>query len=239
MAIGSPYSVCGAAAAAGSATLQVTAGSLTGGTGFGTNGGDAIAVALSGNSAAALPTGVTDSQGNVYVQAVLDTARQPSLGLWVAFANAAGGPTIPLVNGTDWIKGAFGGTAGVKALLARACGGIVQASAIDQTAHSDGATGTSPTSGATGTLALPSEWAVAAITDGAAGGTPSSWTGGFVAVSTQGTGPFLTLADQIVSATTALTAGATIVSATWECALVTLKAAAAPVPYLTQQSGMF
>ena len=93
----------------------------------------------------------------------------------------------------------------MKALLARACGGIVQASAIDQTAHSDGATGIFPTSGATSApLALPSEWAVAAITDGAAGGTPSSWTGGFVAVRTQGTGPFLTLADQIVSATTAL-----------------------------------
>ena len=221
MALGTPYSVCGGSAAAGvAATLQVTVG--TGITGaLGTGQGHAIVVAVSGNTANSLPSAVTDSQGNAYALAVVDTNRIPSVGIWYAL-NAA-----PLVSGTDTITASFSGssqTSGAKELIARACSGVMAANALDAAVSNDaGAVPPAVTSGSTGPLQQASEWAVAAITDQFAGGVPSSWTGGFTAVSTQGAGPFLTLADQVVSSAAALTAGATIVSSKWECALITLQ----------------
>lgn len=217
--LGTPYTACASSTAAGSGTFQVTVTTSVAQ-------GDTVVVVISGNSTGALPTGVTDVHGNTYTQALLDTTRQPSLGIYVGVAQTALIGTDR--SGTDWIQGSWSGTAGVKELVARGCSGVQAVSAVDQSAHADSGTGTSPSSGATGALAQRREWAVAAIANGAGGGTPTSWTGGFTAVTTQGTGPFLTVADQVVDSTAALTAGATITNATWTCGVVTLRGAPAP-----------
>lgn len=224
MAIGTPYSVCGGTGAAGAAsTLQVNAGSGIGGA-LGVSQGSAIVVALLGNSALGLPNGCTDSQNNSYSQVLLDTARTPSLGFYVAL-NAT---PLVVANG-DWIKGSYSGTNGGKALIARACAGVMGNPALDGTSVHDAGSGTTATSNATSGLKQASEWAIAAISNGTAGGTPSAWTGGFAAVNTQGAGPFLTLADQVVSSTAALTAGATLsLTTTWTCGVITLRAATPP-----------
>lgn len=229
MDLGTPYTVCGGSAASGAgAALQVTASTST-------RQGDALVAVFSGNSGSGLPTtsSLTDSQGNTWTNWVLDTTRSPSLGIYVAL-NCA-----PLVSGTDWVKGTASGSPGAKSLIVRACSGIAQVSAVDTHVVADASTGTGPSSGSSGALAQALEWAVAAIANGSGGGTPSSWTGGFTAALSESPGPITTLADQIVASTAALTAGATIVSSTWTCGLVTLKAAAVPVPFLSQQSGMF
>ncbi len=212
-----PFSVCGGSAAAGSSTIAVTAGSgIAGATG--TRTGDAIVVSLLSNSNLSLPTGVIDSKGNTYVAGPADTARLPCVATYIAL-NA-----IALVSGVDTITGQFAGTAAVKDLIARACSGIVTSGAVDQSVNADG--NSAAPSVTTSTLSQPLEWAVAALSDGVAGGTPSSWTGGFAAVSTQGAGPFLTVADQVTTGTGAITSSATIASSTWTIATVTLKAAA-------------
>ncbi len=214
MSLGTPYTACAGTQAAGSATFQVT---LTHNVAI----GDAVVVAISSNNnSTAAPTGVTDSAGNTYTQKILDTTRTPNLGVYECSSSVAA-----MASGVGWIKGAFAGTATIKNLIARGCSGVLASSPVDVAIVADAGVGASPSSGSSGTLAQPLEWAVAALTNGATGGTPSNWTGGFTAVVTEGSGPFLTMADQIVSAQTALTAGATIVSSTWEMALVTLKGA--------------
>jgi hypothetical protein len=224
MALGAPYTVCGAGAAAGFSALQVTVTASTAA-------GQAIVVAAGGGGGSGnpAPTGVTDSQSNTYVQAVLDINRVPSAGIWVAVN------TVPLLTSrSDWIQAAYAGTtgAGAKNLIARACAGVMTANAVDIAISNDAGSGTAVSSGSSGGLAQSAEWAVAVISNAGTGGVPGSWTGGFTPLPSQGTGPYLTLADQVVSSQAALTAGAVIATARWECLLVTLQAAVPPPPVI-------
>lgn len=186
--------------------------------------GDAIHISALSNSPSTAAISVTDSQNNVYQMATNDTNRSPNLVTFVAL------DCNPLIQSVDTITVTYAGTATIKAMIARGCPGIASFMAIDQPITTDG-TGTSP-SISTPALGSNGEWAIASISNAIAGGTPSGWGGGFNPVTTVGPGPFLTIADQVVSSTSALTASSTIGSGSWVMSIVTLS----PVPMVNPLS---
>lgn len=219
MAIGTPYTVVAGSQVVSTATtayqLTVTATTVA---------GDAIAVSFLNTDTAA--TSVTDSQGNAYA---LITSAAPS-GLHSYVYVALG--TTPLVSGTDWIKATFGSTGTTStelAMIARGCSGIASAAAVDAAATltANAASGTAISTGTSGALAQAAEWVTFTMTDGSGGGAPSAITGGFSQVAQQRVAgnPWLTVAEQVTAATTALTGGATITSAKWGAIMVGLSSA--------------
>jgi hypothetical protein len=185
--------------------------------------GDALAVSAGSDSLAETVTGITDSQGNTWTSAASDYNQSDGIAVFTCL-NAKAMTT------SDTITATFSGSTGSHTIVGRGCNGIATGAAVDVAIVNDNAGSTSPSSGASGTLRQASEWAVAFLINANGGGSPTSWTGGFTAASTQHatSNQFHTVADQVVSATTALTAGATIVSAKWAMILVTFRAA----PYL-------
>ncbi len=204
-----PYTIGGAGIAPGSSAVIFTVTTTTAA-------GDAIAVAASSNTFGETVTSITDSKGNTYFPIISDYQQQTGISAYAALN------TKNLVAGTDWIEASFSGSSGSKVILARGCNKVVS---VDQNTANDAASGLFPTAGPTGTLDQSSEWAIAFLVNGNAGGFPGNWTGGFVPqfseLSSAGN-QYLSVADQITSHTTALTAGASITSARWAMLVVTL-----------------
>jgi hypothetical protein len=218
VAIGVPYTV-----AAGNSGVKAT--SFTVSVTTTTQAGDALVA--SGAINAGTVTSVTDSKGNAWVlpPGASNVAVSPKVYVWVALNAAA------LVAGTDTITFHYSGAFSTgNDIIVRACSGVMSSGAVDVAINASG-TSASPSSGSTGTLGQASEWPLAALSSGNSGGTPTAWTGGFTALASQQNGgtEYLTVADQIVASTAALTAGATITSAPWSIVVVTLKAAPASV----------
>ena len=211
---GVPYTVC-VSTSTGSSSHAITVAT-------GSTAGDAIVVSASSNSGNI--NSCADSKGNKYVLGQSQSGVALAVSIFVATTAADGvSPTVALTT-SDTITVTFANSAAAQCVIARGCSGVSLVNPVDVNIGA-AATSTAPSSGSTGTLSQASEWAVAALADSNGGGSPTSWTGGFTARSTQHTGvtEWLTVADQTVSATTALTAGATIVSAQWCMALVTLQ----------------
>ena len=228
MALGIPYKACGGNSATGSATLQITVTTTT-------VSGDCIAVW--GTSNGGTPTSVADSQGNTYAQVGSLVTNGSLLGAWFVALGAK-----PLAAGTDTITLTCSTTVGSKTLSAFGCSGAATASATDQTPTPTTGTSTTP-SITSGTLAQAAELALAGLVS-ANGGGAVTWGSSFTSPPASdsehnATAQFGSAAAITVSSAGALTASGTITSAAWGIVLVTLKAAALPVPYLTQNSGMF
>jgi hypothetical protein len=216
VALGTPYIVLATANAGGvlSAAYPVTAATAT---------GDALAVALAINSGTV--TGVTDSKGNTYTlpSGASNTAQSARAYCFVANTTTA-------LTTSDTITASYSTTGGTgnSIIVMGVSGAVSPASAAADIAINAASTSTAPAIGPSAALANASEYAVALISNGSGGGVPSGWSGGFTAQSSQagGSGPHLTLADQVTASTAALSAGATIVSTNWCMVLLTLRAAA-------------
>ncbi len=230
MAIGTPY-------------LIVLAGEdvTTATTSFGptvtatTTAGDCI-VAFCANSNS-VPTGCSDSKGNLYVSAATESVTGFKIYAYVAAygSGGSGTATAALVSGTDTITFTFASTGVTNTSLllgAAGCSGIVNTSPVDAAGTlTAGVTVASTSPAVTGgtTLAQASEWIVAGLFAGAASLAPSGWSDAFVSfgsVEAAGGADWLTVASEVVSATTAQDAACTITSAKWGMVQVALKAAA-------------
>jgi Putative Ig domain len=209
--LGTPYTVGTKAVASPATTTDVV--TIT----HAVAAGDCIVVAAVGNNG--LASSVTDTQGNAYTQ-VFGNNVQFDTSIFIC-NNAAHALSVSDTITVHW---AFSG--GTHGIIIRGCSGVLSSSATDVAITANG-TSTSPSSGSSGTLAQASEWCIALLANLQTGGSPTAWTGRFTAISTQqaSSGPYATLAEQIVSATTAITAGATVTSTTWCMGLLTLKAA--------------
>lgn len=218
MAIGTPYTVVADDESVSTATTTFQT-PVTHDVGS----GDAIKVHVLNNNTAV--TGVTDSQGNLYTLASSETPSGLHVYTFVAL-NA----TPLTVAGSDWIKATFGSTGTTStnlAIIARACSGIAASAAVDSATTSAGATATSTAvdTGASGTLGQAAEWVSFVIGNSNAGGAPSGISGGFTqqVQDHPGGSPYLTICEQVTSATTPLDGSATIASAKWAAYLVGLK----------------
>jgi hypothetical protein len=231
MAIGTPYLIVLAGEVVTTATTSLTE-TVT----ATTSAGDCI-VAFAANSDV-VPTGCSDSQGNIYVQEEIESVSGFKLYGYVAAygSGGSGTPTTPLVSGTDTITFTFGSTGSTNTSLvlgAAGCSGIVNTTPVDAAGTlAAGVTVASTAPAVTGgtTLAQASEWIIAGLFAGAASGTPTGWSDSFVSLGTLqplSGSDWLTLASEIVSATTAQDAAATITSAKWAMVQIALKAAAA------------
>jgi hypothetical protein len=207
------YSACASNAASGSTTLQVTVTQTT-------TAGDAIAVWVTSNGNNIGSNAVTDSQGNTYTQASTTVVQGALNGAWYVALN-----TTQLASGTDWIKLTCTSTSGAKTLQAVGSSNIVTASAVDVTPTPTTGSSTSP-SITSGTLAQSSELVLAGLVTGSAAGTPA-WNSPFSALGSsqqQGANQIASVSTDIVSATSSVTASATITSTTWGAVLLSLKA---------------
>lgn len=211
----SPYLLVSGAEAAGTTTFQITVTAST-------TAGDAIVVGATWNSGNSNPSCI-DSQGNSYALTTVDTAQTSKGAIFVALN------TTRLVNGTDWIKVTYTNTVAIMTISAMGCSGILHTGGVDVAIHANGSS-TAPSSGSSGTLAQASEWLFALIASGNPGGVPSGWSDNFAQAATaqSGTGQHGTIASEVVSATTAQTASATVLTTNWCCHLVSLRAKAAP-----------
>jgi hypothetical protein len=206
---GTPYTV-GSATAASPATVTDVV-TIT----HAVAAADTIAVVLGAN--ASVPNSVTDSKGNTYVQSL---GNNVSIDTYVfVCASAAFALTV-----SDTITVHWNISGGVHEIIIRGCSGLLASGTVDISITANG-TSAAPSAGPTATPASASEWVIAILHNGNGGGTPSAWGGGFTAVLTKqvGSGPFLTVADQVITAAAALTASATITSTTWCMGIISLQ----------------
>ena len=218
-----PYLIGTADSNANSATLTIAVATATAA-------GDAIVVAAA-NSGTTAVSGVTDSKGNTYTSET-STASQISTSVWVA-----NGPTTALTT-SDTITVTYAATnTNVKAAVA---GGVTGYSAVDVTPAPASNGGSINPSIASGTLAQAAEVIWFIFANGNGGGSPTGFTNcTSLGTASGNSAEFLTLAYDVVSATTSVTGSCTIATTKWAALCVSLKALAGPVPYLSQNSGMF
>jgi hypothetical protein len=167
-------------------------------------------------------TGVTDSQGNTYVQAGSGNSTVTgTLGssLWYA-QNITGGttPTITVAYSTN--------TANTFAAIAREYSGIDINNPIDALPTSNNGASTSPTSAASGATLYQAELLIGFAVDTLAANTFSAGTG-YGNLATQANGFGLAMEDQQVSSTGSYTATFTIspTSTSWGAGIATFRAA--------------
>lgn len=210
------YDVCNGSGT-GSVTLQLTVGSGNAGTPQGTTLGDLVVVCANSSNSFNV-TNVTDTKANAYTAAVSDSATGNQGAIWSSKTTAA------LVAGTDKITVTFSGSTGQQNVIVQGASGVSSGTA-DQTAHA-GASSTAPDAGATGPLSQANELVVAMIGNANTGGIPTglSWGGAGTSVHASGTGPYLTVFTESVSATGALDASGTLkANASWCCLTATFK----------------
>lgn len=193
--------------------------------------GDALVVTAATDGGSETVTSLADSKGNTWTQIESDNT-QYGHSVFVCL-NAVAMTT------SDTITATYSGAGGSHTIVGRGCPGVWTNAAVDVAISNSSAGSTSPSSGSSGTLRQSSEWAVASFVNANGGGTPSAFTGGFTAQLTEHatSNQYHTIADQTVSASTALTAGATITSAKWTVILVTLRAGPYVVASGSQASG--
>jgi len=178
-----------------------------------------VMVALVGDSGGNASS-VTDSKGNTWALAGGDNATSLNVNVFTSRCTTA-------LTTSDTITIHNGFATGAEGTIIRGCSGLAASAWVDVITPNHG-TSAAPTSGSTGPLGQASEWCFALLGNANGGGSPTAWTGGFASVLTKQTGStmYTTVAEQTTSATTALTAGATITSANWAMIVVTLKFAA-------------
>jgi hypothetical protein len=152
-----------------------------------TTAGDAIAVIAGSNKGDI--SGVTDSQGNLYHPAVdANNAAALTGVIWVAVTAANGtSPTVKLTSGSDHVTVTYASALASQAIVIRGCSGVSTTVPFDVSLGNSGASA-APSSGSTGVLNQPSEWAIAALVSSQPGGSPTTWTGGYTAITTQRAG---------------------------------------------------
>lgn len=179
------------------------------------NAGDAIVIcACTSPAAANSPSAVSDSKGNAYLlaQAVLS-----NLATWVA-----DGPTALTTSDTGTVNWTTSGS-NVKDVQIIGVPNVAANSALD-TIATNSASGTSTSVSVTsGTIANPGSVAIFVINNASAGGAPGTF-GSFTSLGSVqlASNQYLTVAYQLLSATTPVTATATITSAAWSADLLIL-----------------
>jgi hypothetical protein len=223
--------------ATGSATSEVIS------VGTATTAGDVIFVALANSSSGgATITGITDSAGNDYARIIPAANTSNEFGdLWAALPQNNSGTTGALTT-SNTITVTWSATTGQKMCVAFGLSGVAASSAVDQDPAPGHATNASPTV-STGTLAQAAEMAIGVLNN-AVTAAPSSV--GLTQLTQQQatTSPYITVCYELTSSTSAVTfSGSFGGSENWCAMLVTLLPAASvtaePVPYLTQNGGMF
>jgi hypothetical protein len=205
---GTPYLICGNSAASGGAT------SLTQTVNVNVPTEDCIWLGVL-VSAAGVTVSVTDSQNNVYSQFLADTTETSAQLYVFNVANA-----IPLTAAVDTITVKYSANTSVQAFVAVGDDNVSQP---DKAIIAHGS-GTAVSTGSSGTLSQAEEHAIVFICNAFAGGNPTygaPWNAEVLALQGAGTTAILSAAYTDVTATTALTGTATIVSAAWTAALIT------------------
>jgi hypothetical protein len=213
-----PYLIASGAVGTGATTLTMTVGD---GGGWPVLGGDEIIIA--GGSGGALPTGITDQQGNTYTQRV-GTATTPSSSIWTAKAGANGlkAPMTGFTTGTQTIT--YTGTGQAKQWIAMGCKNL---GARDKLATPTTGTSTAP-SISSGTLAEAGELVVAVVLHANAGGTINTPAGWHVIAKniTSGVNALASMFVKIATSTASVTfTGTLTASAAWTAEMLTYKAA--------------
>ncbi len=225
MTIGTPYLAAVGNEPSGTNTLVVTVGAGLPGTPSVAT-GDCIAVFITTNTAVTNIGGVTDSKGNVYTASLVTDGTNVN-GQWFTAPNA-----IALTGGVDTITATFTGTGGAKTLQAVGCAGVTVSGPVDQSPAGTFGTSTSPLqSVAAGSQA--NELALGGIVNAGAGGAPV-WTGLFAGATftnstRNGAAQFASVAALPVTSAAPFDTSATIVSANWAVASLTLHSAVIPV----------
>lgn len=187
----------------------------------GTTAGDYLYLSAESIVGGSSVSNVIDSKGNLYTKQPGSATAGIPMSIWTSPGTAAlvPGDTITLTYGTS--AGAKNATvAGIPAL---------PASPIDNVPAMTTGTSAAP-SVTSGTLAQANEVVLATIGDQNAGGAPT-WAGGWTPIDTNhrpaSSDPFISIAYQVVSSTSPVTASGTITSATWTAGLVSFKAGTA------------
>lgn len=215
-----PYLIAEGNAASGSASQALTPST-------GSAAGDTL-LAFSGTQVGSLST-VSDTESNPWALAKSDSG-QASAATW---AWIAPGATTALTGG-DTVTYAYSGTGSAKAATVAGISGLAS-SPLDQAVSADSASSAAP-SVTSGTLAVASEICVAACVYKNAGGS-ITWGAGWTVIGTNqkfASNQTLSVAYQAVTATTAVTASATLGAAT-NCSIVllTLRPASVTPVYLS------
>ena len=180
--------------------------------------GDTILVGILSGNAGVTVASVTDTAGNTYTQ-VLSNTTQPTAQLFVWEADGA---NALIANNGDQVFVTYSSNGTNQGAIVVGDNGV--SGPADKFVIASGSS-TAPSSGSSGTLAQAQEHATAFIVDAAGGGVPT-WGAGYssgVLANIQANGTTrLSAAQQVVNATTALTASGTITSAAWAAAEVTM-----------------
>jgi hypothetical protein len=182
---------------------------------------DSILVMVLANVASVTVTVGPDSQGNVYTQ----TASQTSQATVQQFIWECDGAN-PLTSGVDTIPVTYSANTSVQAVVIV---GDNNVTAHDKTNNGSSSASTAVTTNASGVLSQAQEHALMFVVDAQAGGVPTyaaPWSSHVLTnLDANGTGPRLSVAYQVVNATTSLTGTATIVSAAWSAIILTMEMA--------------
>jgi hypothetical protein len=219
---GTPHTVCAAFSAASGSTLTPSV-PVT----VACPAGDAIMAVTASNSG--VVSGVTDTKGNKYLN-VSHTGPVGAfyLDYWLATTAADGvSPTVALTT-SDSLHPVWTAAGATQEMITQAVSGISPGTALD-IVKTNNATSTSMSTGASAALNQASEWAFTAFVNGNGGGSPTGLpAGGYALIATAhaGAGQYLTVAQQVTAATTALTGTATITSSAWVATEITIPFAA-------------
>lgn len=215
MSIGTPYLIGDTSTASGANTIAITVAQATAS-------GDAIIIAGSagGSATTVIPSGVTDTQGNVYVLTASQTASFASY-YYVAL-NAKPLTLTGNAGAPDVITATYAGTINKNA-IAVGCSGVASVSALDQVATT-GATSTAP-SVTTAAQIASNDLAIAIVANGSGGGAVT-WAAGWTSQASahNGTTAWASVATQVLTTPVAVMASGTITSAAWVILAITLSA---------------
>src|SRR6266498_4243152 len=219
---GTPHAVCAAFSAASGSTLTPSVPVTTA-----VAAGEAILAVTASNSG--VVSGVTDSKGNKYLNvAHLGPVGAFYLDYWLADTAADGvSPTVALTT-SDSLHPVWTAAGATQEMITQAVSGIAAGTALDLTKSGSG-TSASMSTGASNALSQASNWAITAFVNGNGGGSPTGLpAGGYALIATAhaGSGQYLTVAQQVTAATTAVTGTATIVSSAWLAAEIVIPFAA-------------
>jgi hypothetical protein len=221
MAIGTPYLVCQASYASGSATETTQVG--TGG-GAASNNGDTLVAWLTSNASTGTITSVSDSVNGTWLPAGSESDGSSVHGRWFIMPNAG---ALSLSQG---IGGVWSGTGGGKTIQVYGIPGLNIAGDIDASVVNNGSSVTTGT--ASGTLRSSNEIVLCGESNSTAGGS-GTWSAPFTAASASvqaPSGQYSTCSYDIVSATTSVTATATITSTHWVTSLISIPAPGLALP---------
>jgi hypothetical protein len=218
--VASPYFIGDGTAAGSSATTTITLGATV------TAAGDTLVVCPSISSSATAISSVTDSAGNIYTQQAVNTAENPTY-VWVSpglTGGSSGGPTGALTTGNTIVVH-WTTPSGTEIAAAVGCTGLLKLDQNPATTNAASGTAASITSG---TLSGFDEACVAVVVNGNTGGAGGTWAGGWtvlLAPTIGGAGAqYMSVASQVVTSTSAVTASFTLGSSSkWCMALLTFQ----------------